>query len=59
MKFAKKKEIAEKLALVTHTSKKVALQQIPYFQEMFRRGDCSEIAEELDLSAEERDWMKK
>ena len=59
MKFAKKKEIAEKLALATHTSKKVALQQIPYFQEMFRRGDCSSLAEELDLSKEEVDWMKK
>jgi len=59
MKFAKKKEIAEKLALATHTSKKVAMKQIPYFQEMFRRGDCSAMAKELDLSADEVDWMKK
>ena len=59
MKFAKKKEIAEKLALVTHTSKKVALQQIPYFQEMFKHSDGSLLADELDLSREEVDWMKK
>jgi len=59
MKFAKKKEIAEKLALATHTSKKVAYGQLPYFQEMFRKGDCSEIAKELDLSKEEVEWMRK
>jgi replication factor C large subunit len=59
MKFAKKKDIAEKLAMATHTSKKVALQQIPYFQEMFKHGDCSAIANELDLSKEEVEWMKK
>jgi len=59
MKLAKKKEIAEKLALATHTSKKVAYGQLPYFQEMFRRGKCSEIAEELELTKEDLDWMRK
>ena len=59
MKLAKKKEIAEKLAIATHTSKKVAIDQIPYFQQIFRNSNNKQIAEELDLSDDEVDWLKK
>ena len=59
MKNAKKKEIAEKLAKATHTSKKAALEQMPYLQQMFRSGGGSEMALELDLSEEEAEWLRK
>ncbi|MBT7706816.1 replication factor C large subunit [archaeon] len=59
MKQAKKKDIAEKLAQKTHTSKKIAVQQIPYFQAMFRKQPNLELAEELELSKEEVDWLRK
>ena len=59
MKLAKKKEIAEKLAIATHTSKKVAIDQIPYFQQIFKNSNNKQIAEELDLSDDEVDWLKK
>jgi replication factor C large subunit len=58
MKNAKKKDIAEKLALKTHTSKKVALQQVPYFQSMVRNGNM-DVAKELELSDDEVGWMGK
>ena len=59
MKQAKKKDIAEKLAEKTHTSKRIAMQQLPYFQEMFKRGSCPELVEELELSKEEVEWLEK
>ena len=59
MKYAKKKEIAAKLAIATHTSKKVAIEQIPYLQEMFRHRSEGKIFEELDLSLEEVEWLRK
>jgi len=59
MRLAKKKDIAEKLAAATHTSKKVAEQQVVYFQNIFRNSDASELADELELSDEEADWLKR
>lgn len=59
MKNAKKKEIAAKLAVATHVSTKVASEQIPYLQSIFRHSDGSSIAEELELSNEEVDWLRK
>ncbi|MBS3166352.1 replication factor C large subunit [Candidatus Woesearchaeota archaeon] len=63
MKNAKKKEIAAKLAAVTHTSEKVAREQVPYFQAMFRKavsGEMvTELIKELDLNDEEVDWLRK
>ena len=47
MKNAKKKEIAAKLAAVTHTSEKVAREQVPYFQAMFRKAVSGEMVTEL------------
>ncbi|MEK6863433.1 MAG: replication factor C large subunit [Nanoarchaeota archaeon] len=57
MKNAKKKEIAQKLAAKTHTSTSVAEQQVPYLQALFRHGGGSGIADELELSQEEAEWL--
>ncbi len=59
MKNAKKKEIAAKLAERIHTSTKVAGEQIPYLQQIFRSGGGNSIAEELELSEEEVEWLGK
>lgn len=59
MKNAMKKEIAEKLGRRTHTSKKVAYEQVPYLQEIFRHRGGKKIALELDLSEEEVGWLMK
>ena len=59
MKNAKKKEIAAKLASHTHVSTKVAMEQIPYYQSIFRNNAGNFIAEELELSEEEADWLKR
>lgn len=59
MKNAKKKEIAEKLARKTHTSKKVALEQVPYLQALFKSSSGPEIVKELELNEEEADWLER
>ncbi len=59
MKNAKKKEIAAKLAAATHTSTKVAREQIPYLQQIFRHSNPTAIAEELDLTDDEVNWLRK
>lgn len=59
MKWAKKKEIAAKLAGKTHASQKAALQQLPYLQAIFRGGAEESIINELDLSEEEVEWLKE
>ncbi|MBU1632282.1 MAG: replication factor C large subunit [Nanoarchaeota archaeon] len=59
MKNAKKKDIAIKLAARTHTSTKVATEQIPYLQTIFRNKRGEGIAEELKLNEEEVEWLKK
>ncbi len=58
MKNAKKKDIAEKLAKVTHTSKRVAMQQIPYIQSIFHAHKGTDMGKELDLTEEEVEWLK-
>jgi len=62
MRLAKKKDIAEKLAVATHTSTKVANQQIMYLQKIFqysKAGEGNAIAKDLNLSSEEADWLRK
>jgi replication factor C large subunit len=59
MKQAKKKDIAEKYAIRTHLSKKQAQEQVFYLQNIFRNSSGKEIAEELDLSSDEVDWLKR
>ena len=58
-KFAKRKEIAAKIAVKTHTSRKVALEQLPYFQELFRKGRTTAMAGELELTEEEVEWLQR
>lgn len=58
-KYAKRKEIAAKIATHTHTSRKVVLEQFPYFQILFSKSDSSQLARELELTEEEVDWLKK
>ena len=63
MKNAKKKEIAKKLALATHTSKKVALDHVLYFQTIFQKSTTptltNSLAKELNLTEEEVEWLRK
>ncbi len=56
IKNAKKKEIAVKLAGKTHTSTKVAREQIPFFQVIGKNNKL--LAEELGLTDEETEWLQ-
>jgi replication factor C large subunit len=61
-KSMKKKAIAEKIAFKTHTSKKEALKNtLPYLQAAFKKNKDFRIklTDELDLSKEEVEWLKK
>ena len=58
MKMAKRKEIAEKLAAATHTSKKEAFRQVPYLANVFKKHPDA-LAKELELSNEEGEWLGK
>ena len=58
MKYLKRKSIAAKIAEITHTSSKKALQDtLPYVQVMMRKDKG--IADYLDLDPEEVAWMVK
>ncbi len=75
MKWGKKKEIAAKLAAVTHTSERVAYEQVPYLEVLVkgrsrtRKEDLAkqerseerveELVKELKLSEEEVEWLKR
>ncbi|MEM4266695.1 MAG: replication factor C large subunit [Candidatus Nanoarchaeia archaeon] len=59
MKNAKRDVIAEKLAAATHTSKKRAIQELPYLKLIFKKGKGEEIAEQLELCNEEIEWLSK
>lgn len=60
-KAMKKKAIAAKIALNTHTSAKQTIKSMPYFQFIFRKDKqmAAGMAEELDLDNEEIAWLKK
>ena len=61
-KAMKKKAVAGKIAEKTHTSTKQALKNtLPYLQIAFRKNKNfrEQLTEELDLSMEEIEWMKK
>jgi replication factor C large subunit len=55
----KKIGIASKLANYTHTSKKSAVSQVPYFKPIFKKNKGVDISNALDLNNEEIDWLKK
>lgn len=61
-KYLRRKAIAEKVADRTHTSAKRALQDtLPYLQQIFRndKEHGKAIADSLDLSEEEVEWLRK
>jgi orotate phosphoribosyltransferase-like protein len=58
----KKKAIAEKIAEKTHSSKKEVLKNtLPYLQVSFKKNKIfrEELTNELDLSMEEVEWLRK
>lgn len=60
-KSFKKKAIAHKLAVHTHTSAKQALKSIDYFRIIFKKNKkmANSITEQLNLDKEEIVWLKK
>jgi hypothetical protein len=56
-RLGKKKNIAAKLAKVTHTSSKAALRQMPYLQIIFRK-ESERLTSELKLEEEEVEWLR-
>ena len=58
-RIAKKKDIAEKIASKTHSSKKEILKStMPYLPFMFKHREMrNTMTKELDLSNEEADWL--
>ena len=63
MKYQKRKDIAEKVALKNHCSKKRSLTQtLPYLQEIFRSKNKvmqENLATYFELDEEEVMWMKR
>lgn len=60
-KSMKKKAIAEKIAINTHSSAKQVLKSMPYFQNIFKKDKvtASKMAEELELDKDQVAWLKK
>ncbi len=58
-KLAKKKEIAEKLGVATHTSAKASFEYVPYLQQLVKKGGGEAIIKELGLNEEEVEWLRK
>ncbi len=58
---AKRKDISQKLANQTHSSKYEAFQTIPYIKPGFKKNKTyqEQITKELELNQEEIDWLKK
>ncbi len=62
MRFAKRKAIAEKIALNTHTSTRVAIKDtFPYIKAMFKKDKnfAKQLAEKLELTKDEVEWLGK
>ena len=61
MKYQKRKAIAEKIAAVTHTSKKQTIKHLPYIQAIFKAKHPSSnaIADDCELDPEEVAWLEK
>jgi len=59
-KNAKRKAIASKLAVHTHTSTKTAFYHIPYIKALSKNKKViDKLSEELKLEEEEKEWLKK
>jgi len=62
MKYAKKNEVAKKIASRSHASTSDIIQScLPYLQQIAHNdlSQCDAIGEECDLNQEERDWLSK
>ena len=61
MKYQKRKAIAQKIAEVSHTSKKEAIKSLPYIQQIFKakHSSAQAIADDCDLDPEEVAWLEK
>lgn len=62
MKNMKRKAIAQKIAVKTHTSAKQAFNSsVPFIQIIFKNNpeQAKKLSKEFDFSAEEIDWLKK
>ena len=62
MKYAKRKSIAQKLAIATHTSKKRALQDsMPFLVRAGKRNPAfaESFSKECDLDDEEIEWLRR
>jgi replication factor C large subunit len=59
MKYAKRKNIALKLAQATHSSTKTAIHELPFFQSAIKKSPAlaKQLADELDLDDEELTWL--
>ncbi len=57
-KYAKRKEIAAKIAQRTHTSRKRAVENFPYYQTIFSRSNAALLAKEWELTEEEIEWLR-
>ncbi len=62
MKNAKKKDLASKIAMKTHSSQRRTLQNMPYFQVIFKNSNKetqNQFSEQFDLSDDEIGWLNK
>ena len=62
MKNAKKKDLAFKIALKTHSSQKQILKNIPYFQTIYKNSSNQQqeqFINQFGLSQEEIEWLNK
>lgn len=60
MKNFKKKDIASKIALKTHTSQKEVLKNFPYHKIIFKNAQNQQaFIDQFDLSQEEIEWLNK
>ena len=62
MKFGKRNDIADHLAKHSHTSKKRAIQMMPFIKKTFQNSTPdiqNDIANELELDQDHILWLKK
>jgi replication factor C large subunit len=62
MKYAKRKAIAQKIALATHTSSRTVIQHtLPWLQVVLNKqpDHAAQLIDELDLDDEEVEWLRK
>ncbi|MBI4152392.1 replication factor C large subunit [Candidatus Woesearchaeota archaeon] len=56
-KYARRKEIAAKIARKIHTSRQSVVAQFPYYQAIFAGSAQTELIREWELTEEEAEWL--